>query len=197
MDLLENTSSLEIPTQEIWSKSENLLVPLEGKMYDTRIWWSDEHIPYIVKRLKDSLGERLRGYGYCNMTQEQIFALHQEEHDVFVQEMPEFVLPTKFVRGVNDFCLVQRFVASEFQYKTAIAEHILPKESDLPNFDTRQKFYNGIEKVMKKSGKIPDMDFFLMNGKLVVFDTTGFYYDKMEGKDKTRVLELLRNFLNI
>lgn len=171
-------------------------------MYDVRLYWSDG-TPLIVKKLKDNLQEKLSNFGYKGLSQAEIFELHKKEHRCFCDELGSFVLPTWFISDDNNFLIIQQFLAPGLQYKDAIMKGSKLSESQLPSFSKRTAFRDGIVRIIEKSGILPDPDFFVVKKpsvreyEIVVFDTTGFYHEKREGRDRDSLLYKIETFLSL
>lgn len=187
--------------KEIWDSAGEHSAPIEGTMYDVALLYEGNQT-YLVKRLKDNLAKLKPGY-YSNLTNEEIFSIHQAEYLKFVEVLPEFVLPTVFIDDGENYITIQKYIAPGLQYKDAMRSGKIPKESQLPDKSLINKFFSGIENLVSQNPKLlPDLDFFITRIEtlnevtIIIFDTSGFWFEKRDGKDLSKMIYDLRSFFS-
>lgn len=188
---------LELITKGI----ERYAPPLEGQFYETSLLEIDGQ-KLIVKRLK--MSDQLPAGS--NRDRRSLFETHQSEYEKMraVFEGSGMVLPTVFISDLDnqEFITIQHFVANPIlQYK--IWEKAYYYEfPDLGEFKQQQiEAFHSLQANFKQlldniHPYLIDVDFFIIDQEpwVVIFDTSHFWVDKLEGKDRARKERNFDNF---
>ena len=182
-----------LPGLEAWAVS----VPLEGKMYDVDLIREGDD-RWLRKTLKtDSLS---RFYGDL-ISPSEVFQRHFLEHQITLSYLGDFCVPTMFyvetVAGQSFFRILQPWVRAAVQYKEAVMTGRKLTQRQLPEYSLRAAFLAGISRLVANIyPELPDFDFFVTEDRdIAVFDTTGFWIEKREGKDRANIAFNFARFL--
>lgn len=203
-DLSDDPRIVQSPEPEslVDSVLDRVTVPLQGKMYDVELK-VDNGRQWIIKTLREDVVSRYSGYR--GLTLEQIFEKHIKEYETTERYLGDFLLPTTFYieelpNGKTAYRTAQMWVPGQVQYK--VDKNVDLEIRQLPSFEERIKFCQRLAGMLDstyESKLLPDLDFFILRFSgdyhIVVFDSTGFFYDKQEGKDRMYMVRDLVAFL--
>ena len=178
---------------EEWAVS----VPLEGRMYGVDLVNDGENL-WLRKTLR---GDVLTRFYQNSAGLLKVFERHFREHQTTLSFMGEFCIPTMFyvekVDGVVSYRILQPWVRAAVQYKEAIMTHRKLVRRQLPELSGRLIFLAETAQLVEGIyPDLPDFDFFVTEDRtLAVFDTTGFWPERRDGKDRARIAYDLSHFL--
>lgn len=188
-----------LPAEELFLRMEewSVSVPLVGKMYDVDLV-RDEEERWLRKTLR---GDVLNRFYRNSKGLAKIFERHYEEHRTVMWHLGEFCIPTMFyveeIDGQAFYRILQPWVKAALQYKEVLMTGRKIHRRQLPDFSERLAFLEQTTALVETIySELPDLDFFVTEDReLAVFDTTGFWPERRDGKDRARLTYDLAHFL--
>ena len=162
---------------------------LPGRIYNTK----KVHLPtgevFAVKDLKPEIVGEGGLQLYIGLELAEVFSKTIQDHEVFTDTMPEFVLPTCFYLVERDgqifYKTIQPWIVG-IQFKDAVRNNIEVPNWQMPDILSRVRFLQRLAAIHRDSriaGKIQDLDFFIEDkvsiSRIRVQDTNYFWHPKL------------------